>query len=53
MNLIKISKGKVELRKDSGSLIRTIGNSDAVNAVINHDGSLVLITTVKGKVELR
>jgi hypothetical protein len=41
------------LRKDSGSLIRTIGNGDAIQADINTDGSLVLITTVRGKVELR
>jgi uncharacterized cupin superfamily protein len=53
MNLLKISSGKVELRKDSGSLIRTIGNGDAVQADINSDGSMVLITTVRGKVELR
>jgi hypothetical protein len=49
MNILKINNGKVELRKDSGSLIR----SDAVNADINNVGSLILVTTVKGKVELR
>jgi len=48
LNILKIINGKVELRKDSGSLIRTIGNNDAINADINNDGSLVLITTVKG-----
>ena len=53
MNIIKINSGKVELCKDSGSLIRTIGNGDAVQADINSDGFLVLITTVKGKVGLR
>jgi hypothetical protein len=53
MNILKINSGKVELRKDSGSLIRTIGNGDAIQADINSDGSLVLITTVRGKVELR
>jgi hypothetical protein len=53
MNILKINNGKVELRKDSGSLIRTIGNGDAVNADINSDGSLILVTTIKGKVELR
>ena len=53
MNILKIINGKVELRKDSGSLIRTIGNSDAIYADINNDGSLILITTFKGKVELR
>ncbi|MFN5630155.1 MAG: hypothetical protein ACK48W_12825 [Bacteroidota bacterium] len=53
MNILKINNGKVELRKDSGSLIRTIGNGDAVNADLNNDGSLILVTTVKVKVELR
>jgi len=53
MNILKINSGKVELRKDSGALIRTIGNGDVIQADINTDGSLVLITTVRGKVELR
>jgi hypothetical protein len=53
MNILKINSGKVELCKDSGSLIRTIGNGDAIQADINTDGSLVIITTVRGKVELR
>jgi hypothetical protein len=53
LNILKINKGKVELPKDNGSLIRTIGNGDAVDADINRDGSLVLIITVRGKVELR
>ena len=53
MNILKINNGKVELRKDSGTLIRTIGNGDAVNADINNDSSLILVTTIKGKVELR
>jgi hypothetical protein len=53
MNIIKINSGKVELRKDNGSLIRTIGNGNAVSAGINNDQSLVVITTVNGKVEIR
>ena len=53
MNIIKINNGKVELRKESGSLIRTIGNGDAVCANFNADQSLVVITPVKGKVEIR
>jgi hypothetical protein len=53
MNILKINNGKVELRNDNGSLIRIIGNGDAVNADINDDGTLILITTVRGKVELR
>jgi hypothetical protein len=53
MNILRINSGNVELRKDSGALIRTIGNGDAIQADINTDGSLILITTVRGKVELR
>ena len=51
MNILKIVSGKVEIRKDSGSLIRTIGNGDAVSARWN--GSDVAIRTTKGKTELR
>src|SRR5688572_31205977 len=50
---LKLNNGKVELRKASGSLIRVIGNNDAIDADINLTGSLILVTTVKGKVELR
>ena len=53
MNILKINNGKVELRKDTGSLIRTIGNGDAVFADINNAQNLILITTIRGKVELR
>jgi hypothetical protein len=38
MNILKINSGKVELRKDSGALIRTIGNRDAIQADINSEG---------------
>ena len=48
MDIIKINNGRVELRKDNGTLIRTIGNGDAIQADINADGSLVLITTARG-----
>jgi len=49
--VIKIKgRGMVELRKDNGSLIRILGNGDAVDADINNDGSLILVTTVRGKV---
>lgn len=44
MNIVKLNKGKVELRKDNGTLIRSIGNGDAANADINNDGSLILVT---------
>ena len=53
MNILQIKSGKVEIRKDNGSLIRTIGNGDAVAADFNSDQSLMAITTVKGKVEVR
>ena len=53
MNILKINNGKVEIRKDNGSLVRTIGNGDAISADINSDQSLVVITTNKGKVEIR
>ncbi len=53
MNILKINGGKVEIRKDNGSLVRTIGNGDAVSADFNHDQTLVVITTSKGKVEIR
>lgn len=54
MNIVQIkSGGKVELRKDSGSLICTILDSGAVFADLNSDQTLVLITRSNGKVELR
>jgi hypothetical protein len=53
MNILKLKSGKIEIRKDSGSLIRTIGNGDAIAADFNSDQSLIAITTVKGKVEIR
>ena len=53
MNILKINSGKVEIRKDTGSLLRTIGNGDAVFVDFNAAQKQVLITTVKGKVEVR
>ena len=53
MYITQIKNGKVEIRKISGSLVRTIGNRDAVSADLNSDQSLVVITTIKGKVEIR
>jgi hypothetical protein len=44
-------KGKVEIRKDNGTLIRTIGNGDATGARWN--GTDIAISTSKGKTELR
>jgi hypothetical protein len=53
MNILKLNNGRVEVRKDNGSLISTIGSGDAVFADLNAAQTLVLITTVKGKVEIR
>jgi len=53
--IVIINKGKVEVRKENGSLANFISCSsgDVVSANINNDNSLVVITTSKGKVELR
>jgi hypothetical protein len=48
MNLIKVINGKVELRKDNGTLLRTIVNSGAVDANIKADGTLIVVTTCTG-----
>ena len=37
MNIVQVKSGKVELRKDSGTLIRTIVSSGAVFADLNAD----------------
>jgi hypothetical protein len=51
MNILKINNGKVELRKDNGSFIRSIGIGDATSAKFS--GKDILVTTSKGKTELR
>ncbi len=43
----------MEIRKDNGSLVRIIGNGDALTADFNSNQSLIAITTIKGKVEIR
>ena len=53
MNILKISNGKVELREESGTIIRTIVSSNAVAADLNAKQDKVLITYSNGKVELR
>jgi hypothetical protein len=50
MNIVKLNGSKVELRKNT---IRVIVNKGAVDADMNNGGSLILVTTEKGKVELR
>ena len=52
-NIIKVVKGRAELRKVSGSLIRTIGGDDTVHADLKSDNSMVLLTRANGRVELR
>ena len=49
--VITTIKGKVEIRKESGSLFRSNGNGDATNA--RWHGSDIAVTTSKGKTELR
>ena len=51
--LLFIKNGKVEIRKENGSLIRIIGNGDAVSANFSENQMLIVITTIKGKVEIR
>jgi len=53
MNILKIVNGKLELRKPNGSLIRTIQTSGVVNADINNEGTLIVVTNDKGQVILR
>jgi hypothetical protein len=51
MNILKINGGKVEIRKENGLLVRTIGNGDATNAKWHRSDTEV--TTNKGKTEIR
>lgn len=53
MNILKLVNGKLELRKDNGSLIRTLVSSGVIDANLNADATLIIITTDKGKIELR
>jgi hypothetical protein len=49
--LVTTVKGKVELRKETGTLIRTIGNGNATGAKFS--GGNIIVDTEKGKTELR
>jgi hypothetical protein len=51
--IVRVVKGRVELRRETGSLIRIIGNDDSVYADLNEAGTMVLVTRANGKVELR
>mgnify|MGYP000433151976 FL=1 len=51
--ILKNDGGKVELRNDNGGYVGTIVSSDAVDADLNNDETLILITYDNGKVEVR
>jgi hypothetical protein len=53
MNIVRINKGCVDLYENNGLLVKTIGNNNALDADINKEGSLILITTKSGSAELR
>ena len=53
MKILKIDSGKLEIRTDRGSYVRTICSKDVIDAYFNEDESLVVITYNNGKVELR
>lgn len=53
MKILKLTNGKLELRKDTGTLIRTLVSSGVIDADLNSSQTLVLVVTDKGKVELR
>lgn len=53
MNIVLIKGGKVEIRKENGLFMRTIGNGDAVFANQNEKGDPIVTTTTNGKVEIR
>ena len=39
MNILKLTNGKLELRKDNGSLIRTLASSGVIDADLNNNGT--------------
>lgn len=51
--ILKNEGGKLELRNDKGSFIRTIASKDVVDADLNSNETLIVITYSNGKVELR
>ncbi|MDT3403441.1 hypothetical protein [Mucilaginibacter terrae] len=51
MSLLIFKSGKVELRKESGLLIQTLGNGHAIDANLNQIGALILLTLDSGMVE--
>lgn len=51
--ILKQEGGKLELRKDNGSYVRTIVSSNVADSDLNNDETLIVITYNDGKVELR
>jgi len=51
MNILKLENGKLELRKDNGSFIRTITSDGGKSGKFN--GEDLLISLTNGKTELR
>lgn len=52
MNIVKINRGKVELR-NSGGILQRIITEGAQNAFLSNSEDTVLVTKLNGKVELR
>lgn len=43
MSVLKITSGKLELRTNRGTLIRTISTSGVVDADLNRDSDLIFV----------
>lgn len=53
MSMVVVKNGKVELRKENGSLIRTIKSTHGDAVAASWDDENILIETDRGKTELR
>ena len=51
MDIVRVVNGRVELRRENGSLDHIIGNGDATNAYWS--GNEIVIQTYKGRTEIR
>ena len=51
--ILKIVNGKLELRKDNGSLEKVIVERGVVDADLNPENTLIVITLDNGRVDLR
>jgi hypothetical protein len=52
MNIVKINRGKVELR-NSGGILQRIITEGAQNAFLSNSEDMVLVTKLNGRVDLR